>query len=46
MAIAVSRKKKADMSVARCVPESGRISLESTCHEESNGTGFECSAWL
>ena len=46
MAIVVSRKEKADISAGRCVPESGRASLESARREESNSIGFELSALL
>jgi len=46
MAVAVSREKKANTSLDKCPPESGRVSLESACRGESNGIGFEESAWL
>jgi len=46
MAIEVSKKKKVDTSPGRCPPESDRVPLESTRQGESNGTGFEASAWL
>jgi len=46
MAIEVSRVKKADTSVGRCPPESGRVSLESARRGESNGIGLEAFAWL
>ena len=46
MAIVVSRMKKAEISGARCPPESGRVSLESARRGESNGKGLEASAYL
>jgi len=46
MAIEVSRKEKADISAGRCSPELGRVSLDLACQGESNGIGFEASAWL
>jgi len=38
--------KEADTSVGRCPPESGRVPLESTRQEESNGIGLEASVGL
>jgi len=46
MAIEVSRMKKADISGGRCLPESGRVSLESAREGKSNGIGLEASAGL
>jgi len=46
MAIEVSRKEKADISAGRCVPESGRVSLESARRGELNGVGLEMSRYL
>jgi len=46
MAIEVSRKEKADTSAGRCLPELGRVSLESARRGGSNSIGFEVSAWL
>jgi len=46
MAIAVSRMKKADISVGRCPPELRRVSLVSARRGESKGIGLEESAWL
>ena len=46
MAIEVSRMKKADISARRCLPESGRVSLESARRGGSNGIGLEGSACL
>jgi len=46
MAIEVSRKEKADISAGRCVPESGRVSLESGRRGELNGIGLEVSTCL
>jgi len=46
MAIAVSRIKKADISLGRCLPELGRVSLESARRGESKGIGLEGSACL
>jgi len=46
MAIEVSRGKKGDTSAGRCPPESGTVQLQSARRGESNGIGFEASAWL
>jgi len=46
MAIEVSRKEKADILAGRCVPESGRVSLESARGGELNAIGLEVSACL
>ena len=46
IAIDVSREKKGDTLVGRCRPELGRVSLESARRAESNGIGFQVSAWL
>jgi len=40
MGIEGRRMKKADISGGRCPPESGRVSLESARHGESNGKGL------
>jgi len=46
MAIEVSMMKMADTVAGRCLPESGRVSLESARRGESNRIGLEASAWL
>jgi len=46
MAIDVSREKKGDTSAGRCLPESGRVSLEYAHQGESNGIGLEVSGCL
>jgi len=46
IAIDVSREKKGDTAVGRCLPESGRVLLESARRGESNGIGLEASTWL
>ena len=46
MAIEVSRKEKADISAGGCVPESGRVTLESARRAESNSIGLEVSTCL
>jgi len=46
MTIAVSGMEKDDISAGRCPAESGRVPLGSARRGESNGIGFEASAWL
>jgi len=46
IAIEVSREKKGDTSVGRCLPEAGRVSLESAGRGELKGIGCEASACL
>ena len=45
-AIAVSGRKRADVSGGGCPEQSGRVSLESARQGESNGIGLEASACL
>jgi len=46
MALEVSREKKGDTAAGRCLPELGKVSLESARRGGFNGIGLEESARL